>query len=79
MLDQPWQGERRFYLGAVVDDLYLTTNAWVYDPPNFEGPLVRPGPDWVLSLHTVDHTFYVHLELGETAESALLRMPVGVA
>lgn len=39
------QGERRFYLGAVVDDLFLTTGSWVYDPANFfEGQLVRPLP-----------------------------------
>lgn len=25
------QGERRFYLGAVVDDLFLATPEWVYD------------------------------------------------
>eukprot|EP00903_Cladosiphon_okamuranus_P012911 g12054.t1 len=29
-----FQGERRFYLGAVVDDLFLSTNEWVYDPAN---------------------------------------------
>lgn len=36
------QGERRFYLGGVVDDLFLSTNEWVYDPPNdFFGEAVR--------------------------------------
>lgn len=36
------QGERRFYLGGVVDDLFLATNEWVYDPPNdFFGEAVR--------------------------------------
>ena len=35
------QGERRFYLGAVVDDLFLTTGQWEFGAPDFEGPLVR--------------------------------------
>ena len=35
------QGERRFYLGGVVDDLFLSTGVWIYDPPSFFGPTVR--------------------------------------
>lgn len=41
------QGERRFYLGAVVDDLFLTTGQWEYDAPDFEGPLVSRVVLWV--------------------------------
>lgn len=40
MHDTHLQGERRFYLGAVVDDLFLTTGQWVYTATDFEGPLV---------------------------------------
>lgn len=36
-----FQGERRFYLGGVVDDLFLSTGVWIYDPPSFFGPEVR--------------------------------------
>ncbi|CAM9244706.1 unnamed protein product [Choristocarpus tenellus] len=36
-----FQGERRFYLGPVVDDLYLGTGQWVYDGGNNEGTEVR--------------------------------------
>lgn len=36
------QGERRFYLGGVVDDLFLSTPQWEYLPEkNFSGTLVR--------------------------------------
>ncbi|CAM9516811.1 unnamed protein product, partial [Ectocarpus sp. 13 AM-2016] len=34
-------GERRFYLGGVVDDLFLSTGVWIYDPPSFFGPEER--------------------------------------
>lgn len=40
-MDMNAQGERRFYLGAVVDDLFLSTDEWDYDAVGFEGQLVR--------------------------------------
>ncbi|CAM9973823.1 unnamed protein product, partial [Pylaiella littoralis] len=37
-----FQGERRFYLGGVVDDLFLSTAQWEYLPDaGFAGPTVR--------------------------------------
>ncbi|CAM9214244.1 unnamed protein product, partial [Choristocarpus tenellus] len=36
-----FQGERRFYLGPVVDDLFLTTEQFVYDGADNKGPEVR--------------------------------------
>lgn len=36
-----FQGERRFYLGAVVDDLFLSTEVYEFTATNQEGPAVR--------------------------------------
>lgn len=37
-----YQGERRFWLGATVDDLFLTTTQFEYNPANNnEGAQVR--------------------------------------
>eukprot|EP00903_Cladosiphon_okamuranus_P009435 g8995.t1 len=36
-----FQGERRFYLGGVVDDLFLATGEWIFDPPDFYGTEYR--------------------------------------
>lgn len=35
------QGERRFYLGAVADDLFLATAVFDFNAPNQQGPAVR--------------------------------------
>lgn len=35
------QGERRFWLGTMVDDHFLDTNVFEYDGANNEGGLVR--------------------------------------
>lgn len=48
------QGERRFYLGAVVDDLFLSTGEWEFDAVGFEGPLVR--------LFSINNAFGQHLK-----------------
>lgn len=41
----PFQGERRFYLGAVDDDLFLSTGQWEYLPENdYFGEEVMNGP-----------------------------------
>ncbi|CAM9308757.1 unnamed protein product [Choristocarpus tenellus] len=43
-----FQGERRYYLGPVVDDLLLGTNVFIYDGAENEGPLFRmSGQDLV--------------------------------
>lgn len=54
-----FMGERRFYLGAVVDDLFVATNEFLYDGEFNEGPVrtFDASGQEMLST-TVEHTTY---------------------
>lgn len=54
------QGERRFYLGAVVDDLFLSTGEWEYEAEGFEGQMVRFGFGTMYLISTISVSYETH-------------------
>lgn len=61
-LDILEQGERRFYLGAVVDDLFLSTGEWEFEAEGFEGQMVRFCSRMVL-INTVSYETHATMEV----------------